>query len=132
MEKLLAGGTGKSRSAPPSWPAGGPDRLLPLASNRLTMPSMSALPTPSPAAAPTSHVAALRSFNRFYTSRIGVLDEHLYGTPFTLPQTRVLWELAHREGTTATELARALDLDPGYLSRLLAALKTRRLVRAQR
>jgi DNA-binding MarR family transcriptional regulator/GNAT superfamily N-acetyltransferase len=77
-------------------------------------------------------VASLRSFNRFYTRRIGVLDEHLYGTPFTLPQTRVLWELAHHEGTTATELARALDLDPGYLSRLLAALKARRLVRAQR
>jgi len=94
---------------------------------------MSALPTiPSPAAAPSSHVASLRSFNRFYTRRIGVLDEHLYGTPFTLPQTRVLWELAHHEGTTATELARALDLDPGYLSRLLAALKVRRLVRAQR
>ena len=94
---------------------------------------MSALPTIlSPAAAPTSHVASLRSFNRFYTRRIGVLDEHLYGTPFTLPQTRVLWELAHHEGTTATELARALDLDPGYLSRLLAALKARRLVRAQR
>ena len=88
-----------------------------------------------PSAAPSStaaQVASLRSFNRFYTRRIGVLDEHLYGTPFTLPQTRVLWELAHREGTTATELARLLDLDPGYLSRLLAALKARRLVRAQR
>ncbi len=80
----------------------------------------------------TEQVVALRAFNRFYTRRIGVLDERLYGTPFTLPQTRVLWELAHHEGITATELARLLDLDAGYLSRLLAALKARKLVRAQR
>jgi DNA-binding MarR family transcriptional regulator/GNAT superfamily N-acetyltransferase len=83
-------------------------------------------------AKPADQVAALRAFNRFYTRRIGVLDERLYGTPFTLPQTRVLWELAHHEGITATELARLLDLDTGYLSRLLAALKARKLVRAQR
>jgi DNA-binding MarR family transcriptional regulator/N-acetylglutamate synthase-like GNAT family acetyltransferase len=77
-------------------------------------------------------VAALRAFNRFYTRRIGVLDERLYGSGFTLPQSRVLWELAHHEGLTATELARRLDLDPGYLSRLLAGLKERRLIRARR
>lgn len=81
---------------------------------------------------PAEQVAALRAFNRFYTRRIGVLDERLYGTPFTLPQTRVLWELAHHEGITATELAGLLDLDAGYLSRLLGALKKRRLVRARR
>jgi len=91
------------------------------------MPSM-----PESAASTDPHVTALRAFNRFYTRRIGVLDEQLYGTPFTLPQTRVLWELAHHDGITASELARTLDLDAGYLSRLLAGLKARRLVRAQR
>src|SRR5262245_18603001 len=91
------------------------------------MPSMSAEPSTADAQA-----AALRAFNRFYTRRIGVLDERLYGTGFTLPQTRVLWVLAHHEGTTAGELARLLDIDPGYLSRLLGTLKARRLVRAQR
>lgn len=87
---------------------------------------MSSAPTPA------AQIAALRAFNRFYTRRIGVLDERLYGTAFTLPQTRVLWELAHHEGLTGTELARTLDLDPGYLSRLLGTLKARRLIRAQR
>lgn len=77
-------------------------------------------------------VTALRAFNRFYTRRIGVLDERIYGSGYTLPQSRVLWELAHHEGLTASELARRLDLDPGYLSRLLAGLKERRLIRARR
>jgi DNA-binding MarR family transcriptional regulator/GNAT superfamily N-acetyltransferase len=81
---------------------------------------------------PDAHVATLRAFNRFYTRRIGVLDERLYGAAFTLPQSRVLWELAHHDGITAGELARELDLDPGYLSRLLTTLKGKRLVRAQR
>jgi DNA-binding MarR family transcriptional regulator/N-acetylglutamate synthase-like GNAT family acetyltransferase len=86
----------------------------------------------SDTSAADTHVGALRAFNRFYTRRIGVLDERLYGTPFSLPQTRVLWELAHHDGITASELARLLDLDAGYLSRLLATLKTKRLVLAQR
>ncbi len=76
-------------------------------------------------------IDALRGFNRFYTRRIGVLQEQPYGSGFSLPQTRVLWELAHRPHTGAAELARALDIDPGYLSRLLAGLKTRGLLQSQ-
>jgi DNA-binding MarR family transcriptional regulator/GNAT superfamily N-acetyltransferase len=74
-------------------------------------------------------VSAIRRFNRFYTRRIGVLQEGLLHTPFTLTESRLLWELAHRSTTTASELAAALDLDPGYMSRLLRTFKERGLIR---
>ena len=84
---------------------------------------------PSPA---DSRTAAIRRFNRFYTRRIGVLHEKLADTRFSLTESRLLWELAHRGRTTAAELARDLDLDPGYLSRLLRALKDRKLITSER
>jgi DNA-binding MarR family transcriptional regulator/GNAT superfamily N-acetyltransferase len=79
-----------------------------------------------------SRTAAVRRFNRFYTRRIGVLHERLADTRFSLAESRLLWEFAHRDQTTAAELARDLDLDPGYLSRLLQRLKTGKLIRAER
>jgi len=76
--------------------------------------------------------AAVRRFNRFYTRRIGVLQEGLAETRFSLAESRLLWEFAHRERSTAAELARDLGLDPGYLSRLLRSLKEAKLIRSVR
>jgi DNA-binding MarR family transcriptional regulator/GNAT superfamily N-acetyltransferase len=64
-------------------------------------------------------IAAVRRFTRFYTRHIGLLQEELLQSGFSLAEARVLYELANRSPLTATELAAALDLDAGYLSRIL-------------
>jgi DNA-binding MarR family transcriptional regulator/GNAT superfamily N-acetyltransferase len=79
-----------------------------------------------------SHVDAVRRFNRFYTRRIGVLQSSYLGQPFPLPQARVLYEIGQRGECTASELGAELDIDLGYLSRLLQGLKRQRLVQGER
>jgi DNA-binding MarR family transcriptional regulator/GNAT superfamily N-acetyltransferase len=78
------------------------------------MAIMSTTSTPVDPAA----VKAIRQFNRFYTRRIGALDPYL-GSPMSLTDVRVLYELAHRETAVASEIGRDLGLDAGYMSRIL-------------
>jgi DNA-binding MarR family transcriptional regulator/GNAT superfamily N-acetyltransferase len=64
-------------------------------------------------------IERVRAFNRFHTRRIGALERGYLASPFSLAEARVLYELAHRAQPTAAEIAADLDLDPGYLSRIL-------------
>jgi DNA-binding MarR family transcriptional regulator/GNAT superfamily N-acetyltransferase len=73
-------------------------------------------------------VGAVRRFNRLYTKRIGVLQDGFLDTPYSLAECRVLYELASRDRATATEVAAALGLDHGYLSRILRGFSERGLV----
>ena len=67
-----------------------------------------------------AEVAAVRDFNRFYTNVIGLLREGLLDTPYSLTEARIIFELARADQTEAGQLRRWLDIDAGYLSRILA------------
>jgi DNA-binding MarR family transcriptional regulator/ribosomal protein S18 acetylase RimI-like enzyme len=84
--------------------------------------------TSTKSATASARIDAVRRFNRFYTRRIGVLRKGYLGSPFSLAEARVLYELDRRKDTTASEIAAALDLDQGYLSRLLQQFEKRGLV----
>src|ERR1700751_4124701 len=73
-------------------------------------------------------VASVRRFSRFYTRRLGVLHEGLLGSPLSLTECRVVWELAQRGRATAAEIAAELGLDAGYLSRILGGFERRGLI----
>jgi len=78
--------------------------------------------------ADTQSIAAVRRFNRFYTRQIGVLRKTYLDSAYSLGEMRVLYEIAHSNQPTASDIARALDLDAGYLSRVLRNFEKRGLI----
>lgn len=80
----------------------------------------------------TALVQDIRSFNRFYTNVIGLLDRHVLNSPFSLAEARVLLEISQAEECTASKLTGLLNLDPGYLSRIIKGFERRGLVYRQR
>ncbi|MBX9604464.1 MAG: bifunctional helix-turn-helix transcriptional regulator/GNAT family N-acetyltransferase [Bryobacteraceae bacterium] len=77
-------------------------------------------------------VARIREFNRFYTRLIGVLDEHHLDGPLGIAEARILYEISGQPGMTAADLCRTLEMDAGYVSRILRALKKRGLLARKR
>lgn len=75
-----------------------------------------------------THIDTIRRFSRFYTRRIGVLHEGLLGSALSLTEGRIVYEIATRAQTTATNLRDDLDLDAGYLSRTLKSLEARHVI----
>jgi DNA-binding MarR family transcriptional regulator/GNAT superfamily N-acetyltransferase len=82
--------------------------------------------------APEDRVAAVRRFSRYYTNVLGLLQEGLLGTEFSLTEARVIFELAAAGTADAASLRRRLDIDPGYISRILARLSNAGLISRQR
>ena len=69
-------------------------------------------------------MAAVREFDRFYTNAIGLLRGKFLDTPYSLTEARLLFELAQRDTSEVTDLRRTVDIDPGYLSRILARFES--------
>ena len=78
------------------------------------------------------HIAGIRSFNRFYTGVLGLLDKYILNSRYTLSEVRILYELATHQNLTASDLIETLQIDKGYLSRIILDLRLKKLVQSRR
>ena len=78
------------------------------------------------------HISGIRAFNRFYTGIIGLLDKYILDSKYTLPEVRILYELYHHNGMAASDIIEALDIDKGYLSRILSQFEKQKLISKKR
>lgn len=74
-------------------------------------------------------ILTVRDFNRFYTGVIGLLDNHILNSPFTLSEARVLYELYHHQPCSATTILETMDMDKGYLSRVLKSFQKKGMLK---
>ena len=82
--------------------------------------------------AASERVDAVRAFNRFYVKQLGLIGRGWMGTPYTLTEARIIWEIGQKPTVEVIEVRRELELDPGYMSRILADFERRGLVVRQR
>ncbi|MFW9794549.1 MAG: GNAT family N-acetyltransferase [Candidatus Thorarchaeota archaeon] len=78
------------------------------------------------------NIADIRGFNRFYTRKIGLLNQGLLRTKFSLTQARIIFELAQQDETVSTDLVKELDIDPSYLSRILRSFEMEGIIKKTR
>jgi len=74
------------------------------------------------------HIDEIRSFNRFYTGVIGLLNGYILDSNYTLPEVRILYEVYHNENMTSRELILLLNIDKGYLSRILLQFERKKMI----
>lgn len=74
------------------------------------------------------HIKAVREFSRFYTNILGLLNQHLPDSPFSLPEARILYELSHHQPCTASYLLERISIDRGYLSRILTHFEKKKII----
>src|SRR5437016_12647034 len=92
---------------------------------------MSDMPANAPESDLAADVAAMRRFTRFFTRQLKVIEPKHLHTSFSLPEARVVYELAQRSPLSPGQLARDLDIDAGQLSRLLQQLERRQIIARQ-